>query len=264
MPFAIVNGAKLFYESHGTGPAIVFAHGRGGNHLSWWQQVAAFQGNFRCITFDQRGWGMSDESAEPPEPSIVTADLVGLLDHLDIDRVVLVAQSMGGVSSLGVALHHPERVAGLVLADTTGGIGDESVISLLEDVHPPEDPLRRALSDSFIRDQPTLTFLFGSIGRINPPMPVTVVSGLFRNPDGPQSADLARMNVPTMLVVGREDKIFPVNVIEAVHRLIPASRLEVVDGAAHSTHFEQPAVFNGLLREFVASLDFEVAVAADN
>ena len=45
MPFATINGADLFYESHGTGPAIVFAHGRGGNHLSWWRQVAAFQGN---------------------------------------------------------------------------------------------------------------------------------------------------------------------------------------------------------------------------
>ena len=54
MPFATINGADLFYESHGTGPAIVFAHGRGGNHLSWWRQVAAFQGEYRCITFDQR------------------------------------------------------------------------------------------------------------------------------------------------------------------------------------------------------------------
>ena len=252
MPFAQVNGARLFYESHGSGPAIVFAHGRGGNHLSWWQQVAAFQHEFRCITFDQRGWGLSEGPAEAPDPATVTADLIGLLDHLDVDRAVLVAQSMGGVSSLGAALHHPERVAGLVLADTTGGIGDESVISLLEEVHPPEDPLRRALSDSFIEGQSALTFLFGSIGRINPPMPVTVVSGLFQNPNGPKATDLAGMNVPTMLVVGREDKIFPVNVIEAVHRLIPGSRLEVVSGAAHSTHFEQADVFNELLREFIA------------
>lgn len=265
MPYATINGINLFYESHGSGPAIVFAHGRGGNHLSWWQQVAAFQGSNRCITFDQRGWGLSDGPSEPPNPATVSADLVGLLDHLDIDRAVLVAQSMGGVSSLGVALHHPERVAGLVLSDTTGGVGDPSVVSLLENVHPPEDPLRRALSDSFIANEPAKTFLFGSIGRINAPMPVSVVSGLFRNPNGPQSADLARMTVPTMLVVGVEDKIFPVNVIEAVHQLIPGSRFEVVEGAAHSTHFEQADVFNDLLTDFVASLQMDSeAVAADN
>ena len=264
MPFATINGTRLFYESHGSGPAMVFAHGRGGNHLSWWQQVSAFQGDYQCVTFDQRGWGLSEGPEGPPDPATVTADLVGLLDHLEIGRAVLVAQSMGGISSLGVALHHPDRAAGLVLGDTTGGIGDPSVTSLLENVHPPDNPLTRALSQSFIDDQPELTFLFGSIGRINPPMPVSVVSGMFRNPDGPQAADLARMNVPTMLVVGREDKIFPVNVIEAVHRLIPGSRLEVVDGAAHSTHFEQARVFNGLLADFLAALDLEMAAAADD
>ncbi len=264
MPFEKINGTRLFYESHGSGPAIVFAHGRGGNHLSWWRQVAAFQSDFRCVTFDQRGWGLSEGPAEPPDPATVTADLVALLDHLEIDRAILVAQSMGGVSSLGVTLHHPGRVRGLVLGDTTGGVGDLSVISLLDNVHPPEDPFRRALSDSFIGEHPDLTFLFGSIGRINAPMPVSVVSGLFRNPDGPQAADLARMTVPTLLVVGEEDKIFPVNVIEAVHRLIPGSRLEVVPGAAHSTHYEQAGVFNALLSEFIGSLGLDVAAAADN
>ena len=58
---APVNGIDLYYESHGSdsAPTIVFAHGRGGNHMSWWQQVAAFSGEYRCITFDHRGWGAS-------------------------------------------------------------------------------------------------------------------------------------------------------------------------------------------------------------
>ena len=254
MPYAPINDTQMFCESHGTGPAIVFAHGRGGNHLSWWRQVAEFQANHRCVTFDQRGWGLTKGPAGAPNPATVSADLLALLDYLEIDRAVLVAQSMGGISSLRVALHHPERVAGLVLADTTGGIGDASVVSLLADVHPPEDPLRRALSDGFIAEHPALTFLFGSIGRINQPMPLSVVSDMFRNPEGPQASDLAAMTVPTLLVVGEEDAIFPVHVIEATHRLIPGSRLVVVPGAAHSTHFEQADAFNELLREFMAGL----------
>ena len=254
MPYAPINDTQMFYESHGAGPAIVFAHGRGGNHLSWWRQVSAFQADHRCVTFDQRGWGLTQGPASAPDPATVSADLLALLDYLEIDRAVLVAQSMGGISSLRVALHHPERVAGLVLADTTGGIGDASVVSLLADVHPPEDPLRRALSDGFIAEHPALTFLFGSIGRINQPMPLSVVSDMFRNPEGPQASDLAAMTVPTLLVVGEEDAIFPVHVIEATHRLIPGSRLAVVPGAAHSTHFEQADAFNELLREFMAGL----------
>ena len=257
MPYAPINimesnGTQLFYESHGEGPAIVFAHGRGGNHLSWWQQVAAFQGGHRCITFDHRGWGLTAGPAQQPEPDILVDDLRALLDYLGIARALLVAQSMGGVTSLGFALRYPERVAGLVLADTTGGIGDPEVVGLLRDVHPPEHPLRRALSDGFIAEQPALTFLYGAIGRINQEMPASVVSGMFRNAGGPQAAELARLTMPVLLVVGAEDQIFPVPVIEAVHRLIPGSRLEIVPGAAHSTHFEQAAIFNELLAGFIA------------
>ena len=59
MPFAPLNDIDLFYESHGEGPAIVFLHGRGGNHLSWWQQVPHFQERFRCIAIDHREFGLS-------------------------------------------------------------------------------------------------------------------------------------------------------------------------------------------------------------
>lgn len=265
MPYADINGTQMFYESHGEGPALVFAHGRGGSHLSWWQQVSVFQQQYRCVTFDHRGWGLTPGTGGQPDPATFASDLKALLDHLDIDRAVLVAQSMGGVTNLGFALAHPDRVIGLLLGDTTGGIGDPAVVSLLEDVHPPEDPLRRALSDGFIENQPELTFLFGSIGRMNPPMPTSIVSGLFRNPAGPQAADLAKLTAPTLLVVGEEDRIFPPHVIEAAHRLIPGSRLEIVSGAAHSAHFEQPEIFNRLLGEFLAEIGVgAVGAAADD
>ncbi|MCH8282189.1 MAG: alpha/beta fold hydrolase, partial [Chloroflexi bacterium] len=97
MPQAPVNGIELYYESHGEGPAIVFAHGRGGNHMSWWQQVPAFREEYRCITFDHRGWGASPDSANPRGRSAFVEDLTGLLDHLGVDRTFLVAQSMGGL-----------------------------------------------------------------------------------------------------------------------------------------------------------------------
>ena len=71
--------------------------------------------------------------------------------------------------------------------------------------------------------------------------------------------------MPTLLVVGAEDRIFPPYVIEAAHRLIPGSRLEVVTGAAHSTHYEQAELFNGLLAGFLAEIGMGApAMAADN
>ena len=59
MPYAAINGIELYYESHGKGVPVVFAHGAGGNHLSWWQQIPVFARRFRCITFDHRAFGLS-------------------------------------------------------------------------------------------------------------------------------------------------------------------------------------------------------------
>ena len=114
MPKAPVNGIELYYESHGSGPAIVFAHGRGGNHISWWQQVARFSGEYRCITFDHRGWGQSIAEYGSPLRENFAADLVALLDYLGVEETFLVAQSMGGFCCLEFALAYPERTLGLV------------------------------------------------------------------------------------------------------------------------------------------------------
>ena len=254
MPKVSLNGIGIFYESHGEGPPIVFAHGRGGNHLSWWRQVPVFSKGYQCITFDHRGWGASAVKPHGPGRAAFVEDLRNLLDHLGLDQAFLVAQSMGGLTCLGFALAYPQRALGLVLGDTTGGIGDPKVLGLLKDVYPPDHPLRRALSSSFIKDHPDLAFLFQEVGLLNPEMPINVVSSFFRDPAGPQAADLAQLTVPTLLIVGQEDLIFPVNVMQEAQKLIPNSRLEIVPGAAHSTHFEQPEAFNRLVGDFVVEI----------
>ena len=102
MPKTQVNGIDLYYEVHGDGPAIVFAHGAGGNHLSWWQQVPVFTRQYRCVTFDHRGFGQSPDIPNGPGSQAFVEDLNQLLDHLKIEHVALVAQSMGGRTCSGV------------------------------------------------------------------------------------------------------------------------------------------------------------------
>ena len=84
MPKARVNGIDFYYETDGEGPAIVFAHGRGGNHMSWWQQVPVFSKNYRCITFDHRGWGTSTDEPGGPGHGAFVEDLKQLLDYLEV------------------------------------------------------------------------------------------------------------------------------------------------------------------------------------
>ena len=82
MPTAQINGIELYYETHGEGPALVLAHGAGGNHLSWWQQVPILSQHFRCVTFDHRGFGSSRDLPNGPGADAFVEDLQQLLDHL--------------------------------------------------------------------------------------------------------------------------------------------------------------------------------------
>ena len=267
MPKAPINGIEIYYESHGdeSDPAIIFAHGRGGNHMSWWQQVAAFSAEYRCITFDHRGWGASIAEHGSPLRENFIDDLTALLDHLKINKVFLVAQSMGGFSCLGFALAHPERTLGLVLGDTTGGVATEGTLAALNNTSPPPDGPARSLSASFVKENPALTFLYQQIGGLNPPRGEDGVISGFRREDGPQLEAFTGWTIPTLLIVGKEDAIFPPEVIAEVQKVIPGSRMEVVPGAAHSAHFEEASVFNKLVSELFAGARSETTsgVAAD-
>ncbi len=260
MPFASVNGIDLFYESHGEGPPIVFLHGRGGNHLAWWQQVPHFAGRYRCIAIDQREFGLTKEVKDGPGRKAFADDLHQLLDHLKIERACLVGQSMGGFTALSFAVREPDRVAGLVLADTSGGIVSADILSEFRKNLPdlPTDVAVRALSKSFIQREPELAFLYAAIGRLAPPIRESL-EDLLLNEDGPTLADLAEwgvFKVPTLVIVGQEDILVPPVVAHMVTAHLPGAKLEAVPGAGHSVYFEKPKEFNALLDAFLATLRF--------
>ena len=102
MPFMEHGNFRLYYEdSGGNKPAMLFLHGAGGNHLSWWQQVPVFAADYRCITVDQRSFGQSPDVPNGPGCAALASDALALLDHLRLERVAVVAQSMGGWAAVG-------------------------------------------------------------------------------------------------------------------------------------------------------------------
>src|SRR5688572_15341616 len=111
------NGAEIHYEVFGKGPAVIFAHGLGGNHLSWWQQVAHFSLTHTCVVFAHRGFPPSSGNAAP---EAYADDLSALIGELKLEQVALVAQSMGGWTCLEYALREPKKVRALVMASTSG------------------------------------------------------------------------------------------------------------------------------------------------
>ena len=135
MPYANVNAARIFYEQHGSGEDLIFLHGAGGNHLSWWQQVTAFSPGYRCTVYDARGWGLSRGEMAVGRFSLGT-DLVALMDHLGIERAHVVAQSMGGRAVAGLtrlALHARIVICGAISQynNTTPIKGPANYLSLL-------------------------------------------------------------------------------------------------------------------------------------
>jgi pimeloyl-ACP methyl ester carboxylesterase len=257
MPTTRVLGADLYYERHGQGPPLLFAHGVGGNHLSWWQQVPHFRDRYTCLTFDHPGFG---QSAPPPGDNWSFVDcLAALLDELGLERVSLVAQSMGGRTCLGYTLRHPERVAALVMADTilplelpefgdwraeTRHRRDELVA---RGVHP-------ACGETMAREQPALHFLYQQLSALNPPWsPDNPPPGGARVPAAGH-ADLRGYATPTLFIIGEEDAVIPPRILELGAAAVPGARVARVPRAGHSVYFERPAEFNRLVDEFLSAV----------
>ena len=254
MPYLEINDFNMYYEVRGSGPALTFAHGASGNRLMWWQQIPEFEQDYTCISFDHRGWGSSIDDPNNIKTSQFASDLKALLSFLEIDKTAIICQSMGGITGLNFSLTFPEMVSALVLADTTGGVGEPVVVDMLQSVSPPDHPTRRALTDSFIANQPALTLLYEEIGLLNPKRERSVVSSIFRDTSGPGKETLKDFDIPIMLLVGESDLIFPPTVIEEVSKLFKDATYHVIPESAHASHFEQPDIFNDHLKTFLSKL----------
>ncbi|KAI9031150.1 hydrolase, alpha/beta fold family [Hyaloraphidium curvatum] len=126
MPFATINGQKIrFDDTGGSNPPVVLSHGFLMDRTMFAPQVAALKDKYRVITWDERGFGETEFDGKPFTYWDSARDLIGLLDHLGIDKAVIGGMSQGGFLSLRAALTAPERILGLILLDTQAGVEDE-------------------------------------------------------------------------------------------------------------------------------------------
>ena len=259
MPFLALNGIDLFYDDHpgpsDDAPVIVFLHGAGGNHLSWWQQVPHFRKQYRCVTIDHRSYGAS---TDPKDEGWARygEDLVGLLDHLGLDRVALVAQSMGGRTALDTAVRVPDRISAVVMADTWGFF--QWPENLDRDVRLREplmaDRVERGLpvmvAESFPERDPERMFLYQQMQALNAPLDQRSMDKNLRT-GGPTKDEVAALTVPILFLGGTEDIVVSPEIVRATHEIIPGSEYREVPGCGHSTYWEDPETFNTLVGEFL-------------
>jgi len=248
MAFMTKDGFRLYYEDGGgKAPAIVFLHGAGGNHLSWWQQLPVFAEEHRCVAVDQRGFGQSPDVPGGPGPAALGTDVLALLEHLGIARAALVAQSMGGWAAVGAAVRAPERFWAIVLANTVGNLSNDAIAAVrqrLGAASPPRPAViwHAALGATFRKQQPIRSFLYAQISGLNAPLSDDFRDQLMRLTTPVER--YAATRVPTMFLTSDEDGLIWPELSETVHRHVPGSRFERVEAAGHSTYFERPDVFN--------------------
>jgi len=256
--------AAIYYEIRGSGPALVFAHGLGGNHLSWWQQVPHFAARFTCITFSHRGFTPSRLDPKGRGCDAFGEDLAALVRHLELADVALICQSMGGWTGIDYALSPGNRVRALVLASTSGRIDYATVggaegerLRRWNDATPQRRAdlqargINAAMGERGANEQPTLHFLYQEIDALTPPeVKERMRREIFaaRNLPAERLRDIA---VPVLYIVGDEDVVFPANAAAPLAQLTKGARVERVFEAGHSVYFERAARFNAIVEGFL-------------
>lgn len=251
MPYVTRGASKLYYAEYGEGPPVLLLHGVGGNHASWFNQVPAFSKLYRTIVIDQRAFGNSTD-AEGLGRSAFVDDLEALLDALELERVSLVAQSMGGGTSAAFTCKFPKRVRALVLADSLAGVSlPEPHASELAKVNAATADLsqaERVLGPIIRAEDAERTLLYLQIASFNSVSLKTVKGAMPKW----SPAELAQAGIPIMFCVGEDDILFPPALIRAAHELVPGSRYVEFRRAGHSAYFETPEAFNDAVLGFLA------------
>jgi len=251
------DGAEIHYEVVGAGRPIVFAHGLGGNHMSWWQQLAHFSQRHQCVAFAHRGFPPSSPAAGERAPDAYADDLAALIEELGLKDVVLVAQSMGGWTCLEYALKHPQRVRALVMASTSGTLdfaqlGEKEVDEWIRRAPQELAKLDRigahpAAGERMTREQPALAGLYWQIADLSgAAFREQVRKRLFELRTRSPSL-LAQLDVPVLFITGDEDWVFPPAAGPALARLARQGQAVRVPAAGHSVYFERAARFNELV-----------------
>jgi len=277
MATATVDSIELYYEEHGRGDPLLLIMGLAADSTAWMFQVPDFAERHRTITFDNRGVG---RSSKPPGPYTIhqmADDAAGLLDALRIARAHVLGVSMGGMIAQELALRHPERVRGLVLACTYpepdveverqrefgmtqfGGTvtasGEMRIdLSALDPIMFFQHLLPRVFNQSFIdRELPRLMQLFS--GALQYGFSMEAILGQVEAVMGHRATDrLHLIEAPTLVITGDADLLISPANSDVLARSIPGAKLVKVPGGSHGFNFETPEIFNRAVLDFLGGV----------
>lgn len=251
MPKVQINGQGLHYEdSGGEGPVIMMLHGFLFDQSMFDGLVASLSPRYRCVRFDARSFGQTEWDGKPYDLYDTAADCIGLMDHLGIDKAVVMGMSQGGYAAIRIAVKYPERVQGLVFISTYNGVDTDDVKSIY-----------RSMRDTWMRQgpeplMPTFLGLFlgpqekaGDLWKVWEPKwsartgaDIEAAMNNLIDRDEVTAEQVQQITVPVMGIHGIEDQGIPMALGEALFESMPNGKQMLrVPGATHGaaiTHAE--------------------------
>jgi len=254
---ATARGRIGYFESGGGAQApIVFLHGVGSDKSVWAPQLTHFGETRRAVAFDYPGYGESEFVGSATRDDFAAA-ILAAMDALGIDRAHICGLSLGGVVAIAIHAAAPERCASLMIADSfavhPGGqdIHDRSVaasqsMTMRELADARSGVLLGSAATDVLRAE-----VIETMAAIDPAAYRLGATAVWL---ADQRYRAAAIDVPTLILVGDEDRITPPALSEDLHRLIPGSRLNHIPRAGHLANAEQPEAFNSAIESFLAEL----------
>jgi pimeloyl-ACP methyl ester carboxylesterase len=264
MPFADVNGVRLFHTERGDGPPLLCVMGLASDSQGWGLQLDALSERFRTIVFDNRDVGRSTQSDADYEIADLADDAIGLADHLGLDRFHLLGISLGSCVAQRVALAIPERIETLTLAATWAGTA-RAYSEMRARVW--EREVRRSTTEEWLEEMMLLTLsenvfetdegveTMKRLALENPHPQAT--DGLIRQIRSMSHHDvrdrLGELRMPVHVIAGDRDLLIPPWKSEEVAERVDGATLTILKGIGHSMNLERADEFNEAVLGWLAA-----------
>jgi len=244
-------------------PVIIFIHGFPLNKFMWNKQIEALTDEYRIIVYDIRGHGNSDAGDDKFTVDLFANDLIVLMDALKIEKAILCGLSMGGYIALKAILSHPERFTSMILSDTSCMAdtpeGKEKRVNTIENIAKngiekyAEESLKKLFAiESFTTNRDEVAFVRQMIVNTSRQTLYNTLHALAARKD--TCGQLQDINLPVLIMVGKEDVITPLEAAMYMHEKIKDSILQIIGHAGHLSNMENHVEYNDKLRMFIASI----------
>lgn len=253
---------QLYARDVGTGTPLVLLHAFPLSSAMWLEQREGLGGRFRVITPDLRGFGGSVLGEDEPSIDLMADDVARMMRSKGLDRAVVGGLAMGGYVAMALCRRHPERVVGLVLANTSAGPDPEPEVRLRQAARlEAEDSVRVLVDEVLPRMVGPTTYrqrplVYGRVRGLVQATPVRAAAWALRAIASRPEAfvTLRGIKVPVLVMAGAEDELATQDDARAMVEALPNAELLVIPRAGHLSAVEQPELFNQAAAEFVSAL----------